>query len=57
MDSDQKIFRIFEEMEREELRRAEVGEPGVCRDWDGSFGEELDFGSTKRTQSPWDEEE
>jgi len=57
MDSDQKIFRIFEEMEREELRRAEVGEPGVCRDWDGSFSEELDFGSTKRTQSPWDEEE
>ena len=57
MDSDQKIFRIFEEMEREELRRAEVGESGLGRDWDGSFGEELDFGSPKRTRSPWDDEE
>jgi len=56
MDKNEQIYRAFEEFEREELRKAEVGERKGAYDWDGYFGEEPDFGSAMRTQSLWDDD-
>lgn len=55
-NSDQKIYRTFEEFEREELRRADTVTASVDEMIDSIFGVELDFGkatSSKRRAS-WD---
>jgi hypothetical protein len=56
---DQRIYRTFEEFEREELRRMERAGSSVDEMIDTIFGEELDFeaSSRGRRQSVWDDED
>jgi hypothetical protein len=57
-NSDQRIYRTFEEFEREELRRMDaVGSP-VDDMMESIFGEELNFEAPAgRRKSAWDEDE
>ena len=56
-NSDQRIYRTFEEFEREELRRMETAGSSVDEMIDTIFGEELDFEPLARRSSPWDDDE
>jgi hypothetical protein len=57
-NSDQRIYRTFEEFEREELRRMDAVGSSVDEMIDTIFGEELDFEApAARRKSAWDEEE
>jgi hypothetical protein len=56
-NSDQKIYRTFEEFEREELRRMETVGSSVDDMLDTIFSEELDFEAPARRRSPWDDDE
>ena len=57
-NSDQRIYRTFEEFEREELRRMEAVGSSVDEMIDTIFGEELDFEAPAgRRKSAWDDEE
>jgi hypothetical protein len=57
-NSDQRIYRTFEEFEREELRRMEAVGSSVDDMIDTVFGEELDFdASAGRRKSAWDDDE
>jgi hypothetical protein len=55
---DQRIYRTFEEFEREELRRMETVSASVDGMMETAFGEELDFerGDRKRRRA-WDDDE
>jgi hypothetical protein len=57
-NSDHRIYRTFEEFEREELRRLETAGSSVDEMIDTIFGQELDFeaGQTRR-KSGWDEDD
>ena len=54
---DQKIYRTFEEFEREELRRTDSMSASVDAMIDTIFGEELAFEPAQRQRSPWDDDE
>jgi len=54
---DQKIYRTFEEFEREELRRMDASGSSVDELIDTIFAEELDFEAPARRPSPWDDDE
>jgi hypothetical protein len=59
MRHQERIYRTFEEFEREELRRMETVGTSVDDMVETVFGEELDFersGERKR-RSPWDDDE
>jgi len=56
-NSDQKIYRTFEEFEREELRRMDTAGASVDEMIDTIFGEELDFEAPARRSSPWNDDE
>ena len=56
-NNDQRIYRTFEEFEREELRRMEAVGSSVDEMIDTIFGEELNFEAPPRRPSPWDDEE
>jgi hypothetical protein len=56
-NSDQKIYRTFEEFEREELRRMDTAGASVDEMIDTIFGEELDFEASPRRSSPWDDDQ
>ena len=56
-NSDQRIYRTFEEFEREELRRMDAAGSSVDEMIDSVFGEELDFEAPARRPSPWDDDE
>jgi hypothetical protein len=57
-NSDHRIYRTFEEFEREELRRLETVGSSVDEMIDTIFGQELDFeASGKRSKSAWDDDE
>ena len=56
-NSDQKIYRTFEEFEREELRRMDAAGSPVDDIIDTIFNEELDFEPPARRPSPWDDDE
>ena len=57
-NNDQRIYRTFEEFEREELRRMEAVGSSVDEMIDTIFGEELDFeASSSRRKSAWDEDD
>jgi hypothetical protein len=56
-NSDQKIYRTFEEFEREELRRLDTAGASVDEMIDTIFGEELDFEAPARRSSPWNDDE
>ena len=55
---DQRIYRTFEEFEREELRRLDTVSASVDDIMDTALGEELDFerGDRKRRRA-WDDDE
>ena len=57
--TDQRIYRTFEEFEREELRRAETVGASVDDMVATVFGEELDFerAEERKRRSPWDDDE
>jgi len=55
-NNDQRIYRTFEEFEREELRRMEAGS-SVDEMLDTIFAEELNFEAPARRPSPWDDDE
>lgn len=53
--SENRIYRSFEEFERDELRRLETAGSSVEEMIDTIFGEELDFDApTKSRHSSWD---
>jgi hypothetical protein len=54
---DQKIYRTFEEFEREELRRSETMSASVDDMISSIFGQELDFDSVTQRRRSWDDEE
>ncbi len=56
---DQRIYRTFEEFEREELRRTETVSNSVDDMAGTVFAEELDFERTaeRKRRSPWDDDE
>jgi hypothetical protein len=56
-NNDQRIYRTFEEFEREELRRMDTAGASVDEMIDTIFGEELEFEAPARRPSPWDPEE
>jgi hypothetical protein len=56
-NNDQRIYRTFEEFEREELRRMEAVGSSVDEMIDTIFGEELSFEAPARRPSPWDDDE
>jgi hypothetical protein len=56
-NSDHRIYRTFEEFEREELRRMETVDSSVDSMIDGIFGQELDFEAPARRRSTWDDDE
>ena len=56
-NSDQRIYRTFEEFEREELRRMETADSSVDEMINTIFGGELDFEAPARRPSPWDDDE
>jgi hypothetical protein len=57
-NSDQRIYRTFEEFEREELRRTESVGSSVDEMIDTIFGQELDFEApAQRRKSAWDDDE
>jgi hypothetical protein len=56
-NNDQRIYRTFEEFEREELRRMDAGGGTVDELLDTIFAEELDFEAPPRRPSPWDDDE
>ena len=56
-NSDQRIYRTFEEFEREELRRMEAVGSSVDEMIDTVFNEELNFEAPARRRSPWDDDE
>jgi hypothetical protein len=56
-NNDQRIYRTFEEFEREELRRTEAVGSSVDDMLDTIFAEELDFEAPARRSSPWDDDE
>ncbi len=49
--SDQKIYRTFEEFEREELRRLDCAGTSVDEMIDTAFGEELNFDAASVSRS------
>jgi hypothetical protein len=57
--TDQRIYRTFEEFEREELRRAETVGASVDDMAATVFGEELDFerAEERKRRSAWDDDE
>jgi hypothetical protein len=55
-NSDHRIYRTFEEFEREELRRMETAGSSVDEMIDTIFGQELDFEAPAR-RSSWDADE
>jgi len=60
MRPNDRIYRTFEEFEREELRRMETVGGSVSELMGGTYDEELDFnapGGRSRTTSPWDDDE
>jgi hypothetical protein len=56
-NSDHRIYRTFEEFEREELRRLETAGSSVDEMIDTVFGQELDFEAPTRRRSSWDDDE
>ena len=54
---DHRIYRTFEEFEREELRRVESVGSSVDEMIDTIFGEELDFEAPARRRSTWDDDD
>ena len=56
-NSDQRIYRTFEEFEREELRRMDSVSASVDEMIDSVFGEELDFEAPAKKRSREDDEE
>jgi hypothetical protein len=57
-NSDQRIYRTFEEFEREELRRMDAVGSSVDDMIETIFGEELEAqGSGGRRKSAWDDDE
>jgi hypothetical protein len=54
---DQKIYRTFEEFEREELRRADGMSAGMDDILDDMFAAELDFESRSSRRSVLDEDD
>jgi hypothetical protein len=55
--NDHRIYRSFEEFEREELRRLETLGASVDDMIDTLFGEELHFEAKEARRSRWDEED
>jgi hypothetical protein len=56
-NSDQKIYRSFEDFERDELRRLESLGASVDDMIDTLFGEELDFEAPAQRRAAWGENE
>ncbi len=55
--SENRIYRNFEEFEREELNRMESVSASVDDMIDSIFGEELDFEASRGRRSGWNDEE
>jgi hypothetical protein len=61
--NDQRIYRTFEEFEREELRRTETDSAGggsvddMIATLFSEGAQELDFEAPRQRRSPWDDDE
>ena len=56
-NNDHRIYRTFEEFEREELRRMETVGSSVDEMVDTIYGQELDFEAPAQRRSSWDDDE
>jgi hypothetical protein len=54
---DQRIYRSFEEFEREELRRMETVSASVDDMIGSIFGEELDFDASSARRASWSDDD